>query len=375
MSPRIAFYATIKPPDHPIPSGDRLVAANLLKALALAGYDAGLASRYIAYSKRSNPDILQQRKQGALAEAEKLIDAYGTAPGHSRPQIWLTYHPYCKAPDWIGPLVSQALDIPYVTVEAARTAQGVDDEWGPWRAEAQKGIVVATRHLVMKPSDRAYLSEVLGGEERLCPLPPFIDAQSTVIASPHPKPRDWKPEVPVIVTTGMMRKGKKDHNFYLLADILSGIEDCNWNLIVVGGGPEEQAVRAAFARFDPARILWTGEVAPGEVGSWMATGDVFVWPGWREPIGMVYLEAQLQGLPVVAYESLGVPLVVKHRYTGLLAPEHDIDAFRGHLRLLLSDRPLRQRLASKARPSVFANHSLAAASTAIRACLDPLLNG
>ena len=42
---RIAFYATIKPPDHHIASGDRLIARNLMAALSLAGYGVDLASR------------------------------------------------------------------------------------------------------------------------------------------------------------------------------------------------------------------------------------------------------------------------------------------------------------------------------------------
>ena len=46
---RIAFYAPLKPPDHPIASGDRTVARMLLAALKLGGHDVGLASRFRSY--------------------------------------------------------------------------------------------------------------------------------------------------------------------------------------------------------------------------------------------------------------------------------------------------------------------------------------
>ena len=117
---RIGFYATIKPPDHVIASGDRLIARNLIKALTLAGFTVNLESRFIAYSKRDGDSILEQRKLEALQEVESIISRLRRAP----PDMWITYHPYCKAPDWIGPRVSKALSIPYVTVEAARTGQG-----------------------------------------------------------------------------------------------------------------------------------------------------------------------------------------------------------------------------------------------------------
>ena len=42
---RIAFYAPMKAPDHPNPSGDRHIARLTLQALARAGYDATCVSR------------------------------------------------------------------------------------------------------------------------------------------------------------------------------------------------------------------------------------------------------------------------------------------------------------------------------------------
>ncbi len=44
----IAFYAPIKPPDHPIPSGDRLIAQNLVKAFKILGANIELASGHNA---------------------------------------------------------------------------------------------------------------------------------------------------------------------------------------------------------------------------------------------------------------------------------------------------------------------------------------
>ncbi len=375
--PRIAFFAPIKPPDHPIPSGDRLIARNLVKALSMAGFTVDIASEYICYSKRSGDDYLRDRKSGALVEVDRLIREYDGLPPVELPQLWLTYHPYCKAPDWIGPAVSEALGIPYVTVEAARTGQGgPEDEWKPWREEAQVGIKQADRHLVFKPTDRAYLSELLGSQEKLFELKPFIDLEG--LSEPTDQtvslPENWDHNTPTLITTGMMRKGKKDRNFYMLAETLTQIQDANWNLVIVGGGPEEDSIREAFSGINQERLHWTGQVTQAEVLAWMKLSDIFIWPGWKEPIGMVYLEAQLQGLPVIAFESMGVPLVVQHQETGLLAPENDDEQMQANIIKLLKNKELRASMGSDAHQKVLSEHSLEAASSRLQQVLSDLIS-
>jgi glycosyltransferase involved in cell wall biosynthesis len=369
----IAFYATIKPPDHPIASGDRLIARNLMAALSLAGYDVELASRFIAYSKREGADILRQRKIDALAEADALIEVLSAEP----PALWLTYHPYCKAPDWIGPRVCAALGIPYITIEAARTGQGFEnggDRWKDWRLEAQAGIKQADLHLAFKPTDRSYLSDLLGSDERISMLPPFID---TSIPQTLPKvelPAHWRPGAPCLVTTGMMRPGKKVENYKILAQALGCLQALHWNLVIIGGGPEEAAVRRLFSHIDSARLVFAGIVPHEEVLAYMALADLFVWPGWKEPIGMVYLEAQMMGLAVVALNSMGVPLSVYHGETGLLSAEGDMRGFQDNLTTLISHPVLRKDFGTAAGQKICNSHSMQAAAATLKRVLDPLMH-
>ncbi|MEM9330016.1 MAG: glycosyltransferase family 4 protein [Pseudomonadota bacterium] len=339
-----------------------------MKALHQAGYAVDLASRYICYSKNSDNEILQERKSGAIQEAKRLVEQYQCIDVKERPQIWITYHPYCKAPDWIGPIVSNALGIPYVTVEAARTGQGgAEDLWASWREEAQRGIKQADLHLVFKPTDRAYLAELLGDQARLIDIQPFMNVDTGEIA-PQSLPPSWN-RTTTFVTTGMMRKGKKDKNFFMLADIFSGLERQDWKLVIVGGGPEEANIRAAFSKIEASHLHWTGQVEHAEVLGWMKACDAFVWPGWKEPIGMVYLEAQLMGLPVIAYKSMGVPLVVKDGLTGFLAPEENKASIRAALEKTLDNKALRQQMGVAAKKMVLEKHSIDAGSKQIKKAL------
>lgn len=371
----IAFYAPIKPPDHHIPSGDRLIAQNIFKALEMSDANVELASRYIAYSKRHDEAILEQKKQDAEGEAKKLLKEYTSRASASLPHVWLTYHPYCKAPDWIGPIVSKVLNIPYVTIEAAKTGQGgPEDFWRPWREEAQAGIRQADLHLVFKPTDSQYLCELLGSKEKLVPFSPFIDAENIDLAQPMELPQHWDRNTPVLITTGMMRKGKKLDNFNILAKALTNL-GTDFNLIIVGGGPEETAIRKAFSGLDENQIHWTGMIEHSDVLRWMRSSDIFIWPGWKEPIGMVYLEAQLQELPVLAYKSMGVPLVVAHNETGLLAPEDDLGLLKDNMIKLLQDARLRKTMGQKGRIKVLTEHGIQSASNQLAELLAGMIEG
>ncbi len=369
---KIAIYAPIKPPDHPIASGDRLVAKNLIKALTIAGHEVKLASRFIAYSKREADEILKQKKQDALIEANTILKNLRTNP----PDLWLTYHPYCKAPDWIGPIISKALSIPYLTVEAARTGQGFEDgndRWARWRDEAQIGIRKADHHIAFKHTDRAYLKGLLGSTKNITNIPPFIDTALPESLPSINHPPHWRPGAPVLVTAGMMRPGKKVKNFELLAKALEPLQSLHWNLVLIGGGPEEETVHEFFGSIDPARLHFTGAISHNDVLAHMAGADLFVWPGWKEPIGMVYMEAQLMGLPVAALRSMGVPLTVYHGETGLLAEENNAAGFRENLMSLISHPSLRKDLGQTAKTSIQTRHSLHAGAKALQKVLAPFL--
>ncbi len=86
---------------------------------------------------------------------------------------------------------------------------------------------------------------------------------------------------------------------------------------------------------------------------------------------MVYLEAASNGLPVAAFDNMGVPLVVRHGQTGLLAPLNDLSEFRKNLTTLLTDNTLRQEMGRKAIQFVNEERNLTAAATHLKQCLAP----
>ena len=368
--PRIAFYAPLKPPDHPRPSGDRQMARMLFAALRRAGYDVQLASRYVAYSKRPDAALMQERRAGALLEAQRLLRDW-EASG-LRPDLWFCYHPYDKAPDWIGVAVCEALGIPMVTAEACRTHQEPAAAWTPWRDEAQRGLAMAALHLVMNDDDEAYLRSFVASE-RLLRFVPFLDVDE--LEDPAAPQNDaWTAgDACRLLAVGMLRPGAKLQSYRLLAQALAELQGRQWQLAVAGGGPAQDDVRAAFAWDVEDRVRFLGEQSEAQVGALMRSCDLLAWPGCREAYGMVYLEAAVHGKPAAALRNHGVPQVVAHGVGGLLADPPDASGYCRVLDTLIGDAALRARLGAGARQLVLGRHSAARAVARLRQAIDPLL--
>lgn len=368
MRRTIAFYAPLKPPDHPIASGDREIARLLVRALEREGYRVVLASRFISYQKRPSAAVFAERRDRGLVEADRVGAEMEALAAGDRPDLWVTYHPYCKAPDWLGPAVSRRLAIPYATVEACRTRQDTDADWAEGRAVVQAAIREAVLNICIKPSDLAYLETVLASMDSIRMMAPFLD----VAALPEPPPREETNAVPMIATVGMMRPGKKTQCFLMLAEALAQIADKPWELLVIGDGPERSRIEQAFARIDPARIEWTGAIGNDDVIGRLDAADIFAWPGYREPIGMVYLEAAARRLPVVAFASLGVPAVVRNGETGMLVPEGDIEGYTRAIGDLLTTPDRRLAMGKAGERMVRTRHDIAAASETLGRAIEGL---
>jgi glycosyltransferase involved in cell wall biosynthesis len=373
MPAKIAFYAPMKPPDHAIASGDREIARLLVTALEAAGFEVEIASRFISYQKRPDPERFRTLRDEGKQEAARIIENI-RARCQPAPDIWLTYHPYCKAPDWIGPEVARALSIPYATAEACRTRQGSEADWQDGRQAVREAIRLAEANFCLKPSDNAYLRSILPDMKSVVPLKPFLDVEAVrtgVSSIDAASPFDQS--APLLVAVGMMRPGVKILSYRLLAESLSGLGDKEWNLVVIGDGPEQANVEALFGFAGNERIHFTGALPRRDVLGWMKAADMLVWPGIGEAIGMVYLEAAACGLPVAACDVANVATVVTDGESGLLAREAGAMAYRQTLSRLLADGDLRRRLGKGGFRKVERGHDISQAAAMLKAAIEPLL--
>jgi glycosyltransferase involved in cell wall biosynthesis len=345
----VAFYAPLKSPDSPVPSGDRLIGRMLLRALEAGGHDVTLASRLRSFDKGG--DATRQARIARIGgwSAQRIIRRMQAAG--ARPDLWLTYHLYHKAPDWIGPVVAPALGIPYCVVEASSSVRQAHGPWAPGHRAVAAALAEAALVININPKDEAGIRPLLGARTRMIDIAPFIDgrpfrdAGKTRFETRGRLARNCSvdPQVPWLLAVGMLRPGDKAASYGVLAQALAKLEDRPWQLIVIGDGVARGEIERLFGGMT-GRVHFAGQRTSADVAALMAASDLFVWPAVNEAIGMVFIEAAMAGLPVIGADRPGIAAVVEHGATGFLVAEHDAAAFATATARLLDDATLRNSM-------------------------------
>ncbi len=367
----VAFYAPLKSPNHPLPSGDRTMARLLMKALDRAGYPPHLASEMRTLDKAGDLQQQEHIRQRSLAEAARLIEHYKALPEQSRPCLWFTYHVYYKAPDWIGPCVAEALNIPYAVAEGSRAAKRAHGPWALGNEGAESALDQADAIFVMTAHDREALEAARPPHQVLVDFPPFLDMQDWPAPNTPPSPGS----VPRLLTVAMMRKGDKLASYSILAAALERLQHLPWSLDIVGDGETYEEIVQRFSHF-AGRVRYHGRIeSRADLKSLYERADLFVWPAVNEAYGMVLLEAQVMGCPVLAGAYGGVASVVKHGETGVLTQPDDIAAFADALSALLQDRDRLRNFGANAMRFVRQERDLDHAALRLRHAIEPLTAG
>lgn len=131
------------------------------------------------------------------------------------------------------------------------------------------------------------------------------------------------PERPVLMSLSrfIARKGH-DALIKAMPRVLDAVPEAL--LVLVGDGPYRKKLDALARELDLGEhVVFTGGVPWGATPAWFDLGDVFAMPcrtrlGGLEPeaLGIVFLEAQACGRPVLVGDSGGAPETVRHGETG-----------------------------------------------------------
>ncbi len=375
---KIAFYAPLKSPDHERPSGDRRIARLFITALQRVGWEVELASELRAWEGSGDQKKQAEIKKQGMEIAAQLITEYKQRPLIHQPKCWFTYHLYHKAPDWIGPAVSTALDIPYVVAEASVAHKQRDSAWREGYAGALAAVRQARLIFNLNSNDLAGLQPWVQKPDVLVPLKPFVDM-------PKPNPyaklhlrrdlafhENLDAEQYWLLSVAMMRFDSKLKSYQILADTVAKLKRTDWKLIIVGDGPASQQVKDLFRLHHPDKIYFLGLRDNEFIHSMMRAADLFVWPAHNEALGMAMLESIGCGLPVVAGSSGGSEFI-QHQVTGILMDQPDGHALAVQIEKLLGMPDTLAQMSTAAARAFQKSHRLDSAAQTIGKALSNVM--
>ena len=352
---RIAFYAPFKPLGHAQPSGDLVTATGIFEFLGRQHHEIRLASRLRCRWIYWKPWLWLL----LWWERQRVVRKYSSEPA----DLWFTYHSYYKAPDLLGPYAAKRLDIPYVIFQgiySTKRRRRLRTRTGFY---LNKATLLAADHVFTnKKVDLLNLRRLLP-DDRISYVAPGLNPDEFVFnAEARSELRgQWSiAEEPVIFSAAMFRRDVKTQGLKWVIRACGELsrQGRDFQLVIAGDGKERETLQTLSTEEIPGRFRFVGQVPRPELYRYYSAADVFVFPGIGESLGMVFLEAQACGLPVVAFDNAGVPEAVEDRKTGFLVPAHEMAPFVNAIEMLLSDRGLRRQMGQAAKSYVRTNHDL-----------------
>ncbi len=190
------------------------------------------------------------------------------------------------------------------------------------------------------------IEEAGGHADRIHRIHPGVDL-------PASRDEGLRSEQPTVLTIARMEDRYKGHDVMVRAMSLvsSRVPGARW--VVIGDGPLRPAIAelARSAGLGPDVIRFLGAVSDAERDEWLRRAHVFAMPSRMpaggfagEGFGIVYLEANAHGCPVVAGAVGGALDAVSDGRTGLLVDPEDHVVVGNALVELLRDREQRERM-------------------------------
>ena len=128
--------------------------------------------------------------------------------------------------------------------------------------------------------------------------------------------------------------------------------------LIAGEGPSKTQIQTNLQAANlTGNFEFLGKVSEPQLQTLYGCADVFVLPSIQEGQGIVLLEAQASGVPVVAFDVGGVGEAVQNGETGFLAKLGNTNEFADAILKLLSDETLRERMGTNGRRFVVENYT------------------
>lgn len=164
-------------------------------------------------------------------------------------------------------------------------------------------------------------------------------------------------DAPLVGTVARISYQKDLPTFYrVAAAVRSRVPNVRFVIVGEGAGRLLEAARREAAELGVADFLYfTGH--RNDLLDIYASLDVFLMTSISEGLPNTVLEAMATELPVISTSVDGVPELVVDGETGFLCPVRDVAGLADRVVEVVTDAPLRQRLAAKGRERVLAHFS------------------
>ena len=260
---------------------------------------------------------------------------------------------------WGVPLVHSAHTL--AKVKNASLADGDTPEPLGRLVGEDRTVAQADRLVASTPDEARQLRELYGARaDQVVTVPPGVDLElfRMADASAARTRLGVPPDAVVLLFVGRIQPLKApDLLLRAVPPLLERVPGLRRRLrVLVVGGPSgtgldrPEALHKLAARLGIADLVrFEPPAPPDRLADFYRAADVTVVPSHSESFGLVALESQACGTPVVAAAVGGLPTAVRDGVSGLLVDSHSPDDFAAVLDRVVTEPGLRARLSHHAR--------------------------
>jgi D-inositol-3-phosphate glycosyltransferase len=289
------------------------------------------------------------------------------------PQGYSLIHSHYWLSGWVAARLADEWDLPWF--HTAHTLARVKNERAASGAVLEPAERIAVEQAVVRDADRLIASSVSEAEDlvrlygadrrRLAVVPPGVDLE---VFKPRPAEglrrrlrlegrraivfagrleRLKGVEIVLRAAAILLREGERNGD---LALVVAGADSHNGRVESDALGGERRRLEALAAELGIAdRVRFLGALDQRTLAELLALADVCVVPSYSESFGLVALEAQACGTPVVAARVGGLATVVKDGLTGYTLAGHEPARYAERIGRLLQDEELRRCFSRRSR--------------------------
>ena len=308
----------------------------LRQGLALVRYPAGYLSALL---------FVLRHALRAPGTARELVGSLLTAvcfalAAPRRPQLRHVHAQFCSAPATVGLLLAEVLGVTFSMSCHARDIFTRESILLGRKLSEAEFAAVCTRH----------------GQERLQRQHPLVAGDNVhllyhgIDPSRFMPPLEPPPAPRVVLSVGRLVP-KKGFDILLRAAALARSHGAEFELHIVGEGPERDDLEhLAVGLGLRDTVVFHGRMTQEQLLPLYARAHVFALAsvvtedGDRDGLPNVLLEALAMGVPTVGAATGGIPEIIEHEQTGLLAKPGDPEDLAQQLERIIYDEELRDRV-------------------------------
>ncbi|PIR13508.1 hypothetical protein COV49_01955 [Candidatus Falkowbacteria bacterium CG11_big_fil_rev_8_21_14_0_20_39_10] len=208
------------------------------------------------------------------------------------------------------------------------------------------------------------VEKFIGDRDKVCVVNPGVDPTLTLPLrrrGNYAKNYNLDNKIILFTICRLIKRKGVDKAIEVMPEVLKSFP--NLVYVVAGGGPDEGYLKTsppAPFLIKRGELVFLGKITDEEKWTWLDLCDIFIMPTREEDgnfdgFGIVYLEANLSGKPVIAGRSGGVAEAVEDGVSGLLVDPNDAEEIKNAIIKLARDENLRKELGEQGRERAIKN--------------------